>query len=54
MSFIVYGDDNTKSVIAAGDIEEAYKIFISKTKKYFIDNYNYKIERYYKWLIRKN
>ena len=47
MSFVIYGTDNSKRVIVAKSIHEAYSIFIGNINNYFIKNYNYKIERLY-------
>ena len=47
MSFVIYGTDNSKRVIVAKSIHEAYSIFIGSINNYFIKNYNYKIERLY-------
>ena len=48
MSYIVYGTDNSKRVIVASSINEAYEAFIKSINSYFLKNYNYKIERLYR------
>ena len=47
MSFVIYGDDNTKRVVKAKNIHEAYTSFINNMSEYFLMNYRYKIERLY-------
>ena len=47
MSYVIYGTDNSKRVIVANNIHEAYNSFISGINNYFIKNYSYKIERLY-------
>ena len=47
MSFVIYGTDNSKRVVVANNIHEAYNSFVSGINKYFLKNYNYKIERLY-------
>ena len=47
MSYVIYGTDNSKRVIVANNIHEAYNSFVSGINNYFIKNYNYKIERLY-------
>ena len=47
MSYICYGTDNTKRVIKANDIHEAYQKLVKIVGSYFLKNYSYKIERLY-------
>ena len=48
MSYVIYGTDNSKRVIIANSINDAYDAFIKSINSYFLKNYNYKIERLYK------
>ena len=49
MSFVIYGTDNSKRVVVANNIHEAYNTLVSTVNKYMLTHYNYKIERLYKW-----
>ena len=45
MKYVIYGTDNSKRIIIASNINEAYNILVGSINKYFLNNYNYKIER---------
>ena len=48
MIYSVYGTDNSKRLIIANDINQAYERFKNMVSSYMLLNYDYKIERYYK------
>lgn len=51
MSYVAYGSDNSKRVIIAENIHDAYNQLKTIVGNYFLMNYNYKIERLYRWAL---